>query len=64
MYKRQTQVTAVLESLKINTDAARASIQDADPFESASQYANLQSSLQALLASGAQINNLSLLNYL
>lgn len=61
---RLTQVSAVLESLKINTDAARASIQDADPFASASQYANLQSSLQALLASGAQINNLSLLNYL
>ena len=61
---RLEQVSTVLTSIRANTDGARAAIQDADPFASASQYANLQASLQALLASGAQINNLSLLNYL
>ncbi|MCC6954218.1 MAG: hypothetical protein IT290_08885 [Deltaproteobacteria bacterium] len=46
------------------TDEARANIQDADPFEAATLFSNLQISFEALLASGSRINNLSLLNYL
>lgn len=61
---RLDQVANTLDSLKLSTEASRASIQDADPIEAASKFQQLQTQLQALLASGAQIQQLSLLNYL
>lgn len=54
----------LLDNLKSSTENSRSALQDADPFAAASQFASLQTSLQALLASGAQINNLSLLDYI
>ena len=53
-----------LANIKTGADASRAAVQDTDTFEAASRYTSLQVSLQALLASGSQINSLSLLNYL
>lgn len=61
---RVQRASTVLGEIKINTETARAAIQDVDVFEAASKFSSLQLSLQGLLASGAQINNLSLLNYL
>ncbi len=61
---RLQQAQTILASLKETTEQARSRIQDADFAESASKFANLQTALQALLASGAKINNLSLLDYL
>jgi flagellar hook-associated protein 3 FlgL len=54
----------ILTTLKLNAEKSRASIQDVDIFEAASNLSNLQLGLQALLSSGAQINNLSLLNFI
>ncbi len=61
---RTEQVTEILAGLKVSTETARSSVQDSDIFEASAKFSNLQTSLQALLASGAQINNLSLLNYI
>ena len=61
---RLDSVSTTLDSLKSSSEATRGDLQDADIFEASSNFANLQTSLQALLASSAQINNLSLLNYL
>lgn len=61
---RLERVNNILSDLKVGTETSRASIQDADIFQSSAELANLQTALQALLASGSQINNLSLLNYL
>lgn len=61
---RLEQVTEILDNLKASTETSRSVLQDADLFEASAKFSNLETSLQALLASGAQINNLSLLNYL
>lgn len=61
---RLEQTAEILETLKLNTEKSRAAIQEADPFESATKFSLLQTSLEALLASGSQINNLSLLNFI
>ncbi|MFN8389752.1 MAG: flagellar hook-associated protein FlgL [Bdellovibrionota bacterium] len=61
---RIDQVSSILDNLKTSTETSRASLQDTDIFEASAKFSNLQSSLQALLASGSQINSLSLLNYL
>jgi flagellar hook-associated protein 3 FlgL len=61
---RLQQTNQILDTLKINTDISRSNIQDVDIFEVSSQFANLQTSLEALLASGAQISRLSLLDYI
>jgi len=61
---RLSQTAEILETIKFNTEKSRAAIQDADPFESATRYSLLQTSLEALLASGSRINSLSLLNFL
>lgn len=58
------QTEQIIDTLKLNTDKARASIQDADMIQAASEFASLQLSLEGLLASGSQINRLSLLDYL
>jgi len=61
---RLENVTGMLDSLKSSSESTRSDLQDADIFEASSNFANLQTTLQALLASSAQINNLSLLNYI
>lgn len=58
------QASKILTSVIDSTDKARADLQEADPFEAATKFSQLQNSFQALLASGAQINNLSLLDFL
>lgn len=58
------QAKSILASIKENTEKVRSSFQDADVFDAASRLQNLQTGLQGLLASGAQINNLSLLNFI
>ena len=54
----------ILELVKLNTEKARSGIQDADIFESSSRLAGMELSLQALLASGSKITELTLLNYI
>jgi flagellar hook-associated protein 3 FlgL len=54
----------VIETLKVNIDTARSGVQDIDLYEAANTYTNLQTSLQALLQMGSQINTLSLMNFL
>jgi flagellar hook-associated protein 3 FlgL len=61
---RLDEVGNILDNLKTSDEATRAVLQDTDLFEASAKYANLQTGLQALLASGSQINSLSLLNYL
>jgi flagellar hook-associated protein 3 FlgL len=61
---RLEQTSSILETLKLNTELSRSSIQDVDIFEVSSQFANLQSSLEALLASGSRITSLSLLDFI
>lgn len=61
---RLEQTNQILDTLKLNTDSSRGAIQDIDIFEVANQFAHLQTSLQALLSSGAQISKLSLLDYI
>ena len=58
------QAKNILGSIKENTEKVRSSFQDADIFDAASRLQNLQTGLQGLLASGSQINNLSLLNFI
>ncbi len=54
----------ILETLKINAEQSRSILQDVDIFKAASDLTNLQSSLEALLSSGANIQSLSLLNFI
>jgi flagellar hook-associated protein 3 FlgL len=54
----------VIETLKVNIDTARSGVQDIDLYEAANTYTSLQTSLQALLQMGSQINSLSLMNFL
>ncbi|MCB0325303.1 MAG: hypothetical protein KDD69_17090, partial [Bdellovibrionales bacterium] len=61
---RLDQTKQILDTLKISTEKSRASIQESDPFEAASRFAQLQTGLEALLASGSRINSLSLLNFI
>jgi flagellar hook-associated protein 3 FlgL len=61
---RVEQTESILESIGINTEEARAAIQDTDVVEAASSFANLQTNLEALLATGARISNLSLLDFI
>ena len=61
---RLDQTKQILETLKGNTDQARASVQDTDMMTAASEYSSLQISLQGLLASGAKINSLNLMSFL
>ena len=61
---RLYQARDVLDLVKLNTEKARGTIQDADIFEAASRLSSLETSFQALLASGARINDLTILNFL
>ncbi len=61
---RVEQTESILENIGINTEQARSEIQDADVVEAASAFANLQTNLEALLATGARISNLSLLDFI
>lgn len=61
---RLDQVTKVLGQIRQTTEESRARVQDADIFEVAARYTNMQTALQGLLTSGARINDLSLLNFL
>lgn len=61
---RLDQVGTILDNLKTSTETNRSALQDTDTIAAASQFSLLQTGLQALLSSGAQINQLSLLNYL
>ena len=61
---RLRQSTEIIDSLSESSESTRASFQDADAIAAASEFANLQTSLEALLTSGARINQLSLLNFI
>lgn len=61
---RLEQVNNILESVKINTEKSRANLQDSDIFQAASEFSQLQTSLEGLMASGMRINALSLLNFI
>ncbi len=61
---RLDQTESILATLKENTEVARSSIQDTDIFEASSKFSNLQTTLEALLASGSRISSLSLLDYI
>lgn len=61
---RLEQVTDILDNLKTTTESSRSALQDTDLFDASARFSNLQISLEALLASSAQINNLTLLNYI
>lgn len=57
-------VGQVLDSLKYQSETHRSKIQDADIFESSARFSQLQTALQALMTTGARVNNLSLLDFL
>lgn len=61
---RLDQVKSILDNLTASNEQSRADLQDADIFDASARFSNLQTALQALLSSGAQINSLSLLNYI
>lgn len=61
---RLEQVTSILDNVKTSAESSRSALQDTDVFEATASFSNVETSLQALLASGARINNLTLLNYL
>ncbi|MCC6933917.1 MAG: hypothetical protein IT292_11820 [Deltaproteobacteria bacterium] len=54
----------ILELIKLNTEKARSAIQDTDIFSVASELSGMELSLQALLLSGARINDMTILNYI
>lgn len=58
------QARALNGIIKENVETNRSGIQDADLAETASYLASLQNSYQALLSTGAQINRLSLLDFI
>jgi flagellar hook-associated protein 3 FlgL len=58
------QTKQILDTLKTNTEETRSTIQDTDMIAAASDFSNLQISLQGLLTAGSKINSLSLLNYI
>jgi flagellar hook-associated protein 3 FlgL len=61
---RIAQARALNAIIKENVESNRSGIQDADLAETASNLASLQTGYQALLATGAQINRLSLLDFI
>lgn len=61
---RLDQAKQIIETVQFNTRDAQSTLQESDIFEASSNLSNLETSLQALMATGARINNLSLLNYL
>ncbi len=61
---RIEQAGNLIDTVKLNSEKARTSLQEVDILQAASDLSLLQTSLQALLASGSQINSLSLLNFL
>jgi flagellar hook-associated protein 3 FlgL len=58
------QAESILSTLNANLTNARSTYQDADPFLAASNLANLEVALRGTLASGARLQNLSLLDFL
>lgn len=61
---RLTEAQSILDVILLDTQKARSGIQDVDMLEAASRLSSMEVSLEALLASGARINNLSLLNFI
>jgi flagellar hook-associated protein 3 FlgL len=61
---RLDQAKQLLNTVSEAAEKNRSDIQDADVFELSSRLSSLQTSFQALLATGSQINRLSLLDYL
>lgn len=61
---RILQAGELIDSVKVTTEQARATLQDIDIFEAASQLTALQTSLEGLLAAGNRINGLSLLDFI
>lgn len=61
---RLVQASETLDSVKINAESARATMQDADLVKAISDITNLETGLQALMSSGVRISSLSLLDYL
>ena len=61
---RLSEAYSILDVILLDTQKARSGIQDVDMLEAASRLSSMEVSLQALLTSGARINNLSLLNFI
>ena len=61
---RLSQAEEIIQVVKFNTQQGLSAIQDADIFEAASDFSNLQLALEGLLSSGARLNDLSLLDFL
>lgn len=61
---RLNQARTFLASVRESTEKNRSDLQDSDIFEMSSRLTTLQSSFQALLATGSTINRLSLLDFL
>jgi flagellar hook-associated protein 3 FlgL len=61
---RMSQAIDFIGTIRYNAETSRAGLQDADPIEAASQFQSLQTSLEGVLASGARIGNISLLDFL
>lgn len=61
---RISQAKELLATVFQTTEENRADLQDADIYSVSSQLSMMQTSFQALLASGSQINRLSLLDYI
>ena len=54
----------IVEIFKIDLDTARAEMQDVDLFQAATDFTNLQISMEALLQMTGTVNKLSLMNFL
>lgn len=61
---RLDETNSILDSVKFSTLDAKANVQEVDMFESIATFSNLQTNLEALMSTGAQISQLSLLNFL
>ena len=61
---RIDQTKQILDTLRLNSESSRSTIQDTDIFEASAEFASLQTSLEALLASGSRISSLTIMDYI
>jgi flagellar hook-associated protein 3 FlgL len=61
---RLDQAEEFIKNITLSTEQARSELQDVDVYEMASLFQQQQTSLQATLASGTRLNNLSILDYI
>ena len=63
-YARADLADSILTSTKVDTTQSRSTLQDSDIFAATTRLTELQLGLQATLASGVQLNNLSILDFI